>query len=193
MNIFRSAIASWCILLVGAVGALATIPMQEFTTVDGKVTDENGEPLPGATVVAIGQGPAISVPDDGSFQLLLPSGKISILVWHVGYGTFKGEMDLAVWIHQVEVDIVLKKGQDDLGSVVGKVEGMLGSTDWRVELPELGLTASCDLEGNFDFEEVPAGQWRAVAYCNHFTPQIMESVSVTAGETRELSFKFIKY
>jgi hypothetical protein len=175
------------------VPALATIPLEEWTTVEGKVTDQNGEPLAGAMLVAIGQGPAISIDNDGSFQLLLPPGKVRILAWRKGYSSFVGELDLAAWMSRVELNVVLETGVCDLGKVTGKVECMPGSSDCRVELPELGLYAYCDQEGNFDFTDIPPGDWRAVAYCDHFTPQIIEAVSLTPGGSQELNFKFIKY
>jgi len=193
MTIFRLIVVGWCILLAGVVPAPATIPLEEFTTVAGKVTDRDGEPLVGAMLVAIGQGPAISIDNDGSFQLLLPPGKVRILAWHAGYSTFVGELDLAVWMSRVELNVVLEKGADDLGKVMGKVECMPSSSDCRVELPELGLCAYCDTEGNFNFTDIPPGDWRAVAYCGHFTPQIIEAVSITPGGSQVLNFKFIKY
>ncbi|CAM3425718.1 TonB-dependent receptor [Pontibacter korlensis] len=59
--------------------------VQEERTVTGKVTDENGEGLPGVTVVLKGTSKGVSTDVTGHFSLLVPDGKDTLVISFVGY------------------------------------------------------------------------------------------------------------
>jgi len=53
--------------------------------VRGKITDANGNPLPGATVNAKGTAVAVSTKDDGTFSMSVPSSVRTLVISYVGY------------------------------------------------------------------------------------------------------------
>ena len=62
-------------------------------TITGKVTDEQGEPLPGATIVMKGNVQVNSVTNDvGNFQITLPKGAV-VVVSFVGMVTKEIKVD----------------------------------------------------------------------------------------------------
>lgn len=48
-------VAAFCM----AIPLQATVPLQDFITVNGAVTDQGGEPLPGALVVVSGKSSVV--------------------------------------------------------------------------------------------------------------------------------------
>src|SRR5205085_4760851 len=60
--------------------------------VSGKVTDENGKPVPGATVQVKGTTTATATLPDGSYSLMAPSGTSTLMITSVGYT----ELEVAV-------------------------------------------------------------------------------------------------
>ena len=54
-------------------------------TIQGKVTDEKNEPLPGVTVQLKGTTTGASTNVDGSYALTLPSGNATLVFSYVGY------------------------------------------------------------------------------------------------------------
>lgn len=91
----------------------------QMGTVTGKVLDDTGEPLPGATVKAIGRltkGTATGL--KGDFSLALPAGTYTIEVAYVGFDTHK---TTGVTIREGEttpLSIVLNSSSTLLGEVV---------------------------------------------------------------------------
>ena len=63
----------------------ATIAMR-MTTVHGKILDENGHPLAGATVLEKGTRRGVSTNADGEYALLVPAGRPTTLAY--GYGGY---------------------------------------------------------------------------------------------------------
>lgn len=57
------------------------------TTVSGKVTDENGDGLPGASVIVKGTKVGITTDTDGNFQLDLPDQAEILVISFIGYET----------------------------------------------------------------------------------------------------------
>ncbi|WP_426492685.1 SusC/RagA family TonB-linked outer membrane protein [Hymenobacter sp. 102] len=75
-------------LAVAAPGSAAALPTREpapEVTVTGTVTDNNGQPLPGATVVVKGTATGASTDADGKFSLRLPDGNAVLLVSSIGF------------------------------------------------------------------------------------------------------------
>ena len=54
-------------------------------SITGKITDANGNPLPGATVNAKGTSVAVSTKDDGTFSIPVPSSVRTLIISYVGY------------------------------------------------------------------------------------------------------------
>ncbi|WP_304198957.1 SusC/RagA family TonB-linked outer membrane protein, partial [Flavobacterium alvei] len=54
-------------------------------TVKGKVVDENGMPLPGASVIEVATNRAVSTDADGNFEITVENSDSEIVVSYVGY------------------------------------------------------------------------------------------------------------
>ena len=54
-------------------------------TVKGKVIDENGMPLPGASVVEVATNKAVSTDVDGNFEITVENSDAIIVISYVGY------------------------------------------------------------------------------------------------------------
>lgn len=78
-------------LMLGYVLAMLLLPFSVFAqtgkTIKGTVTDENGEPLIGATVKVEGSSAGTVTDLDGHYQLQLPANAKQISVSYVGYYT----------------------------------------------------------------------------------------------------------
>ena len=72
-------------ILVGLICAL-NVAAQNFN-VKGSVTDQNGEPIIGATVMEQGTKNGVVTDIDGNFSLSVSSPKSRIRVTYVGYKT----------------------------------------------------------------------------------------------------------
>jgi len=70
-----------------------------MTTVTGRILDENGRPLVGATVLDKAHGRGVSTNAQGDYSLLVPANQAAKL--QVGYGGY-GEEDLLVKGHSVQ-------------------------------------------------------------------------------------------
>lgn len=90
-----AALAAVAVLVGGAVFANTTTPaaapaeaasMLRMTTVRGKILDENGRPLAGATVLEKGTQRGVSTNAEGEYVLLVPAGRPTTLAY--GYGGY---------------------------------------------------------------------------------------------------------
>ena len=92
-------------------GKSVSQPSGTQMTITGKVTDEQGEPLPGATIVMKGNVQVNSVTNDvGNFQIALPKGAV-VVVSFVGMVTKEIKVD-----KQKQLQIVLS---DDVAQLKG--------------------------------------------------------------------------
>jgi hypothetical protein len=75
-----------CWILATSMPVLAqkTTPM-EPRTVTGKVLDENGKGIAGATIQVKGTTIGTTTGDDGSFSIQAPKGKSSMVVSYIGF------------------------------------------------------------------------------------------------------------
>lgn len=73
------------LLLGGSVPSLAQTPR----TIKGKVVDEKGEPLTGASIRIVGTTAGTAADLDGNFSLNLPAGKTQLVVSFIGYADQK--------------------------------------------------------------------------------------------------------
>ena len=91
--------ATTCLFLTAGAGvssvwaapeenAQATSIVQQSSTVNGKITDANGEPIIGASVVIKGTTNGTITDFDGNFMLEVPA-KATLVVSYVGYKTLE--------------------------------------------------------------------------------------------------------
>ena len=112
-------------------------------TVSGKVTDEHGNPLIGATIV-VKDAPTVSgtiTGPDGSFSLTVPA-RSTLLITYVGYKS----LTLPV-LNRDELKIVLEEEAERLDNVVVVGYGTQSKSD---------LTGSIASVKADDFKDVPA-------------------------------------
>ena len=84
----------------------------EYCVMEGRVTDMNGKPLPGATVKVLGTKRGANAKADGSFRIVkLPKGKCEIEVSYIGY-------------HNNNVSVVLEVAKDNIVFVQMKVNDL---------------------------------------------------------------------
>ena len=81
--------------------------------VTGKVTDETGKPVQGATVQVKGTSIATATVADGSYTLMIPSGNASLVITSVGYA----DQEIAV-NQQSELNIAIVNTASSLDDVV---------------------------------------------------------------------------
>lgn len=67
----------------------ASVSAARTTTVRGRILDENGKPLVGATVFEKGSPRGVSTNADGEYTLAVPAGRATTLAY--GYGGYTGE------------------------------------------------------------------------------------------------------
>ena len=63
---------TFIILLFSFIATCSTFAQQSSNYVSGRVTDTNGEPLPGATISIKGKGTGAVTTSDGTYTLQLP-------------------------------------------------------------------------------------------------------------------------
>ncbi|WP_223648889.1 carboxypeptidase-like regulatory domain-containing protein [Hymenobacter psoromatis] len=73
-----------------AVAPAATASAMRLVTVRGRILDENGRPLVGATVLSKTAGRGVSTDATGSYALVVPAGQAGELQY--GYGSYTDEL-----------------------------------------------------------------------------------------------------
>ena len=73
------------LLLMAIVLSVSHIWAQE-RTITGKVTDDKGNPIPGASIIAKGTNLGTSSATDGSFSIKVPSTAKALIVSSIGLG-----------------------------------------------------------------------------------------------------------
>ncbi len=116
-------------LLLSAAGMLFAFTTHDLITIKGKVTDENGNPVAGATVVVRGTKKATSTDQNGEFIIQVPNEKSVLVISWIGYETKeirikeKRELKISLKPAEMHLDEVLVTGyattkrKDILGSV----------------------------------------------------------------------------
>lgn len=92
-------------------GAMFLSGMQQ-QDLSGRISDDKGEPISGATVLVTGTSIGTSSADDGSFKIRLPAGKNQITVSRVGYSS------QTIVIQGNSVDVVLSSTSTQLEELV---------------------------------------------------------------------------
>ena len=112
MNKKHSVLQSACIALLLILCAHSSYSQNNFK-VTGKVTDETGKPVPGATVLVKGTTMGTVTAANGSYSLMAPSGTSSLVITSVGFA------DLEVAINgKSEVNIAIVNTASALQDVV---------------------------------------------------------------------------
>ena len=76
------------ILLFSFIATCSTFAQQSTEHISGRVTDTNGEPLPGATISIKGEKTGAVTTADGTYTLQLPGiGSYIITASYIGYQT----------------------------------------------------------------------------------------------------------
>jgi len=101
-----------CVILLLLFTAQVSFSQNNFK-VTGKVTDETGKPIQGATVQVKGSTIATATVADGSYTLMIPSGNSSLVITSVGYT----EQEIAV-NQQSEVNVSIVNTASSLDDVV---------------------------------------------------------------------------
>jgi hypothetical protein len=97
-------------LLVMLLLALQTFAQQR--TITGRVTDNTGAPVPGATVTVKGTNLATQTSSDGSYKINGPENAGSLVISAVGFGNVEAA------ISGTTVDIGMTATQSNLNEVV---------------------------------------------------------------------------
>ncbi|WP_028295944.1 SusC/RagA family TonB-linked outer membrane protein [Olivibacter sitiensis] len=86
---------------------------QNQRSITGKVTDEDGLPLPGVSIKVKNAGTGTTTNEEGMYQLLVPDGSVVLVFSYVGY--MPQEVEIG---GQQRIDVVLKADAQSLGEVV---------------------------------------------------------------------------
>ena len=76
----------FCIMILSLL-AMCTAMAQQRTSVSGKVVDEAGEPLPGASVTVPGTTQGVTSDVDGNFVLTVTSDVKQLSINYIGFKT----------------------------------------------------------------------------------------------------------
>jgi protocatechuate 3,4-dioxygenase beta subunit len=158
----------------GNVAEVGTVRLRRGGSIAGTVVDASGDPVPGATIQAVGPGPrrywgeenAISSDRQGRFRLGgLPDGKANIAASHPAYAEARLEgVEVDSRSGASEVEIVLSRG--------GALEGVVRTRDGtniagrtiqvsRQDTPWDGKGTRTSEDGSFRIEHLPAGKLTA--------------------------------
>lgn len=105
------AVSSLLLLLVCVPGNAL---LAQEAEVHGKVTDQEGEPLVGATVAAVGAVVGAFTDDEGHYELDVASGKIRLVISYIGFENFDTTFNVAVADREIEINAVLTDAFSDL-------------------------------------------------------------------------------
>lgn len=94
------------------------ITKQGSGTVSGKVVDEKGEPLPGASVHVKQLNKAVQSSPDGSFSITVPAGTYDIVVSFISYATVNYERTVVREGETTPLNVVLKGEAGSLNEVL---------------------------------------------------------------------------
>ena len=104
------------ILLFSFIATCSTFAQQSTEHISGRVTDTNGEPLPGATISIKGEKTGAVTTADGTYTLQLPGiGSYIITASYIGYQTEEKRITTE---KEKKVNFRLSEDQFDLGTVV---------------------------------------------------------------------------
>jgi len=110
------------------------IPIIQYS-VSGKITDSQGAPLPGASIVEKGTNNGVTSDFDGNFSLEVSDDNVVLVISYIGFATVEVPLN-----GQTEVEVVLKESAASLDEVVLLGYGSVKKADLT------GAVARADLE-----------------------------------------------
>ncbi|MCB0527109.1 MAG: SusC/RagA family TonB-linked outer membrane protein [Saprospiraceae bacterium] len=102
-----------CILLPALLLFGAQLALAQFT-VSGRVTDANGEALPGATVAVVGASRGTTADVDGNYSVEIPGNAATLAIAYTGYKTVNVQVTSA----SPKVDVIMEEDFAGLDEVV---------------------------------------------------------------------------
>jgi TonB-linked SusC/RagA family outer membrane protein len=88
------------------------VAQQQEVTVSGKVVDDTGEPLPGATITVLGTMTGTITDIDGNYSITVPDGSVLVFSF-IGYESMRALVD-----NRSQINITLKTDMSSLDEVV---------------------------------------------------------------------------
>src|SRR5258708_8285661 len=101
------------LLLMGSCLLLVGHAFSQNKTITGRVTDETGKPVPGASIIIKGSRTGTSSGPDGSFSISLPPKSRTLVVSAIGWITREIEVG-----EESSVTVALKAAEHTLSEVV---------------------------------------------------------------------------
>jgi RHS repeat-associated protein len=157
-----------------------------FGTITGTVTDQNGQPLAGATVQITGTVNATATDGAGNFNLTAPAGLYTLTVSKFGF------LPATTTPFTIAAGGSFAAGTIHLQPAPGKINGtVVTSLDGSplagaaVSLAENGDTAFADASGSFTLTE-PAGTYTPTITAAGYASQSLPSFALAAGATHPL-------
>ena len=137
--------------------------LPEGREVSGKVTDPQGQPVPGAEVSLAsrsGVWPATTGPDGGFRMTGVPEGAYRLLAEKAGWAPARSPEEIQVAGGPVEGLVVrLDRG----GAIVGRISGLGFEELSRVQISATNSTGGqlgrVDYQGSYRIEALPPGEW----------------------------------
>ncbi|WP_215224397.1 SusC/RagA family TonB-linked outer membrane protein [Echinicola shivajiensis] len=146
------------------------IPQSAEVTVSGTVVGEDGEPIPGVSVIVKGTAMGVATDLDGKFNLEVPSSESILVFSYLGYTPKEIKVG-----NQSNINIVLEESLSDLGEVIvvgygvqkkGTITGAVGEvkSDDLIKTPS--VTTSEALVGKIQGVTARQGDARPGASAN---------------------------
>ncbi len=119
--------------------------------VSGKVTDENGDPLPGASVTVAGTATGTVTDMDGNYSITVPDGA-TLIFSYIGFETMRVSVD-----NRTQINVTLKTDMASLEEVVVIGYGSQRKADLTGSISSVGKNAIETLPAN-TFEQALQGR-----------------------------------
>ena len=120
------------IITMAAILSLNAIAAAQSLTVTGTVTDEDGNPLTGATILVKGTLIGASTDTEGRYSLKVPSPDVILTVSYLGYIGASKPLD-----GRTEVDFSLREDTEYLKDVIVVAYGSMSESDFTGSADQL--------------------------------------------------------
>ena len=130
-------------------GDASPLPEEQTYLVKGTVVDENGESLPGATILLKKSGKGTITDIDGHFELEVPDGRQSLIISFIGYIT----REVAVTPTNTSVKVTMRQNVETFEEIVvvgygkQKKESITGAIS-KIETEEITQTKTANVANN---------------------------------------------
>ncbi len=122
-------------------------PVADVGIVRGRIVDDNGEPLIGASILAKGTTTGTVTDLDGRYELTIPEGASTLVISYTGFGTKE------VPIYQSEIDAIMNEDAAALEEVVvSGVQGRTSGVKARSSRPARPVNQAVALENRTSLE-----------------------------------------